>query len=216
MMHSYYGGALTMFFSSAPNVPFRNIENGLKQYPTWKIQIINGDENYVFSQVRASKVFRKQWERMQERRSEFVVPNFDAAFEKLQQAGHFLFSGKSGFTGYVTENPEKVAGMMLTMVDTGTTYPSNIPLTKHSPYTILFDRGINQLKQNGALDIILKRWTSKMQRSNDNPTQVLSLFDTFPAVICMFSFLGITFILLLAEILWYHYSSVFFISRHKY
>ena len=137
---------------------------------------------------------------MEENREEFIVPGFDAAFEKLHEPGHFLYGANSGFGRYVSHNPLKVDGMILTMVDTGATYSSNIPLTKHSPFTILFDRGIYQLKQNGALDLILKRWMSDMPKLQENPTKVISIFDASPAMICMFSIAGFTVLLFLLEV----------------
>ena len=37
LIHSYYSGALTMFFSSPPRLPFSNIYEALELYPKWKL-----------------------------------------------------------------------------------------------------------------------------------------------------------------------------------
>jgi hypothetical protein len=42
LVNSYYGGALTMFFTSAAALPFTTVAEGLKMYPDWKMVTIAG------------------------------------------------------------------------------------------------------------------------------------------------------------------------------
>ncbi len=37
LVNAFYGGALTMFFSSAPELPFSSARDGLLLYPKWKM-----------------------------------------------------------------------------------------------------------------------------------------------------------------------------------
>ncbi len=41
-MNAFYGGALTMFFSSPPNPPFSSVREGLMMYPKWKMTLPDG------------------------------------------------------------------------------------------------------------------------------------------------------------------------------
>ena len=51
LLNSYYGGALTMFFTSEISIPFTNKEDVMEEYPTWKLKTRAGEE--VFFQARA-------------------------------------------------------------------------------------------------------------------------------------------------------------------
>ena len=42
LLNAYYGGALTMFFTSEAPIPFNTIEDVMKSYPAWKLKM-NGD-----------------------------------------------------------------------------------------------------------------------------------------------------------------------------
>ena len=47
LLYAYYGGALTMFFTSTPSMPFNTFREALQSYPTWKPVIMKGDLNYI-------------------------------------------------------------------------------------------------------------------------------------------------------------------------
>ncbi len=42
LINAYYGGALTMFFSSAPSPPFSSVREALTLYPEWKMILPDG------------------------------------------------------------------------------------------------------------------------------------------------------------------------------
>ena len=40
LLNAYYGGALTMFFTSEIPIPFNTIEQVMDAYPTWKLKMM--------------------------------------------------------------------------------------------------------------------------------------------------------------------------------
>ena len=44
VINGYYSGALTMFFASAPIVPFTTEKEGMRQYPKWKMVYPDGSD----------------------------------------------------------------------------------------------------------------------------------------------------------------------------
>ena len=58
LLNAFYGGALTMFFSSEIRVPFNTIEDVMKAFPTWKLLMMNGND--VFFQYKALQVCKCQ------------------------------------------------------------------------------------------------------------------------------------------------------------
>ena len=55
LLNAYYGGALTMFFTSEANIPFTSIDDVMEAYPTWKLKMRGGDD-YSLVQINESKV----------------------------------------------------------------------------------------------------------------------------------------------------------------
>lgn len=42
LLNAYYGGALTMFFTSEATIPFETVKDVMRAYPNWKLMYING------------------------------------------------------------------------------------------------------------------------------------------------------------------------------
>ena len=42
ILESYYGGAMTMFFTSEVTVPLDSLADVLEAYPTWKLKFLDG------------------------------------------------------------------------------------------------------------------------------------------------------------------------------
>ena len=54
LLNAFYGGALTMFFTSEASIPFTSKEDVMKAYPNYVLQMMDGND--VFFQYRALQV----------------------------------------------------------------------------------------------------------------------------------------------------------------
>ena len=54
LINAYYGGALTMFFTSEIRVPFTSIEDVMRAYPNWQLKMMSGND--VHFQYKAIQV----------------------------------------------------------------------------------------------------------------------------------------------------------------
>ena len=54
LLNAFYGGALTMFFTSELSIPFNNIEEVMRAYPNFVLQMMAGDD--VHFQYKALQV----------------------------------------------------------------------------------------------------------------------------------------------------------------
>ncbi len=54
LLNAYYGGALTMFFTSEISIPFNSIEDVMRAYPDWKLKMMTGND--VHFQYKAIQV----------------------------------------------------------------------------------------------------------------------------------------------------------------
>ena len=48
MINAYYGGALTMFFTSELTIPFDSIEDVMRNYPDWNLKFMEGNDVHFF------------------------------------------------------------------------------------------------------------------------------------------------------------------------
>ena len=53
LLYAYYSGALTMFFTSEPSVPFDTRREGMRMYPDWELIIIEGNHHYYEEKARS-------------------------------------------------------------------------------------------------------------------------------------------------------------------
>jgi hypothetical protein len=44
LLNAFYGGAMTMFFTSTISIPFEGIVDVMRDYPTWKLMFYKGTE----------------------------------------------------------------------------------------------------------------------------------------------------------------------------
>ena len=44
LINTFYGGAMTMFFTSEITLPFETIRDVMRTYPTWNLMVNTGNE----------------------------------------------------------------------------------------------------------------------------------------------------------------------------
>lgn len=44
LINTFYGGAMTMFFTSEVSLPFETIRDVMKNYPSWNLMVNGGNE----------------------------------------------------------------------------------------------------------------------------------------------------------------------------
>ena len=65
LINAYYGGALTMFFSSELTLPFNSIENVMRSYPDWNLKFIDGNDiHFIFKAKSGDYLYSEFWERV--------------------------------------------------------------------------------------------------------------------------------------------------------
>lgn len=156
---AYYGGALTMFFSTTPPLPFLSSLEGLRLHPKWKMTIVAGHETVLAVQDNdnTNGVYEDFLDRA--RKTGDILPTYVAAFERLRdEPGYFLF-------GEMMEKPPP--GLDLHRLPSEYLMASVFVLPKNSPWTRMINKGIGKLKQAGTLDRMLSKWFfSRAQEGN--------------------------------------------------
>lgn len=142
LINAFYGGALTMFFTSSFRLPFESLIGGLQLFPEWKMLMISGLE-FIFERklTDSSSVINKYWEHLQtEEGKSLIVPDYNAAMERLQKPGYFLYGAEKSQLDKL-QKEKAILSMDLYVVSTEDTLPAGLGLPKYSPWTSHFTAG---------------------------------------------------------------------------
>ena len=96
LVNSFYGGALTMFFTHAPSFPFNNMREGVALWPEWKMVTVIGNEyniNTLLSEMPEAKSYL-DFLNTEEGRNELILKDYKAALQTLIKPGYFLFESE--------------------------------------------------------------------------------------------------------------------------
>jgi hypothetical protein len=71
LLNTYYGGALTMFFTSHIRIPFNNMRDVIQAHPDWKLVFLKGYEATFALNAERDPVYANYWARVQENIEEY-------------------------------------------------------------------------------------------------------------------------------------------------
>ena len=81
LLNAFYGGALTMFLSTSPSLPFTNVKEALEAHPGWKLFIVA--DNLLFLKFNES-VYEEALERILGDYDNYAVATVSQAIDKIK------------------------------------------------------------------------------------------------------------------------------------
>jgi hypothetical protein len=157
LLNAFYGGALTMFFTSVVNIPFENIRDVMRAYPSWKLMMQAGNEVLYVSQAQSGDPdYKPFWDRVQSNPSETVINSLQQGLDIIRTEQVVIHVTEGMLKGYLKENPHmnqplKVFGGMKKKY-TALIFKFNSPLGP------LFTSASISIRESGAEDHIAKVW----------------------------------------------------------
>lgn len=141
LTNAYYGGALTMFFSSSPTLPFNSMIEGLRLYPDWKMIIKSESTSIIQRKQNPGQLeIKAYWDLINsELGKELLIPDYKSALETLAIPGYFLLDAEH-MTITKLFNDLKM-DMDLSVISKEGYISSGIVLSKYSPLTPIFNEG---------------------------------------------------------------------------
>lgn len=159
LISAFFSGAMTMFFSSTPKIPFTTVEEGIQRYPTWKLLVLTGLEVDIYQEAeRGKKIYQEYWDLMQNSKGELRVSDTEEGVNRLLDAGNVLLTIRAQLPEFI-----RIDGLDLQELGVMQKSPNSFLLAHRSPLTIIFRRGLQKLQQSGALDLLWQKWKRRKE-----------------------------------------------------
>ena len=155
----YYSGALTMFFSTAPQLPFDpfTIEEVMREYPTWKLIMRYGNDVYYVNKVQEGDPdYVEFWNRVKNEPEESVFKSVSEGMEKVLNGFYVAQMQEGSIKGWIRENP--IRGEKVLIGGRGRASYYTLITTNNSPLAPVFRASTRTMIEKGVLDRINSKW----------------------------------------------------------
>ena len=157
LVNAFYGGALTMFFSSEITIPFEGIRDVIRAYPDWKLKMMDGNDALFQPRALAGDVdYGAFWKRVEDDPEESIYANIVAGLEDLLEGQYVIHVSAAMLRGFFRENPFFHQG--LKVFGREKSVFNAIIFTKNSPVAPVFRAGLRRLRERGVLQQLEQDW----------------------------------------------------------
>ncbi len=201
LIHSYYSGALVMFFATEPSLPFSTLEEVLTLYPTWKLKMLRGMQvDFVGKKERGEALFVEFWNRMESKPSEAVLSNLDEAFAQIRSDQVVMYAAYLQLRGYLKNNPQENQNVNV-FYKSKKKYSTMI-LPKNSPLTPFLTQAALKIIEGGGMDYLTHFWIGpEVTSSSETETVVLAGSQLVLCYIVVTIMGGASFLVFIGELL---------------
>lgn len=106
LINAFYGGALTMFFTSEQSIPFQSIEDVMRAYPDWSLKMMNGnDVHFQYRALQGDPLYAEFWDRVINKREETVFGNLREGLAMLKRERAVIHTDAGMLKGFFKANP---------------------------------------------------------------------------------------------------------------
>ena len=198
LINAFYGGALTMFFTSELTIPFNSIEDVMKVYPDWKLKMMVGnDVHFQYKAIQGDKLYAEFWDRVINLPDETVFNTLQEGLDILLEERAVIHTMTGMLKGYFQANPFRQQSLKVFAYGRAEYYAIIVPT--NSPLKPILQMGSSALVEAGTSDYLIKAWEGKGIPQGSlvevmilTPGQVILIFIviifTFSISICVFCF----------------------------
>ena len=201
----YYSGALTMFFSTAPTLPFETMEEVMREYPGWKLMMRKGNDVYFVYKVQdGDPDYVAFWERVTNEPEDSVFKSVGEGMGKVLDGFYVAQMQEGSIKGWIRENP--IQGEKVKIFGRGRASFYTLILTNNSPLGRVFSSATRELIERGVIDRINSNWLERKKSSViadlDSTLIILKPGQMILVYFLIFLMIILTLALFLAEHLW--------------
>ncbi len=174
LVNAFYGGALTMFFSSAASLPFGTLEEGAEKYPTWKFLHLYGSDLVLLGYQRSDGGIGLPGllERVLDHPDRWVVRDEREGLRRMsREVGTFMFT--SEYPLMEAWNHGDFEGLELKLFGETEISHTQYMLARNSPYRLILSEGSRKLVEAGVFETVMGRWRGRLSEASQNGLKVL-------------------------------------------
>ena len=157
ILNAYYGGALTMFFSSELTLPFNSIGDVMKSYPDWNLKFVDGNDiHFIVTAKSGDTLYSDFWKRVTNMREEHVFQNVEEGLSMIKKERAASHIGEGSLMSYFNTNP--FHQQKLKVFAKSQPQPQGLIVQLNSPLKPILQAASNALTEAGIKDALLKEW----------------------------------------------------------
>ena len=163
VLYAFYGGALTMFFTSKAKIPFETVEDAALKYPQWKIIMTEVAMNF-FPGFTPQLI---DYKRMMEE-EEMILSSAEEVVELMAEERNLVTYESLDVisAAYYALNEEK-RPKYVGHLEPNLRKEAAVIFTKSSPATKMFNAGLLRLIESGFIDSQLKHHIKYVPKASD-------------------------------------------------
>ena len=199
-LNAYYGGALTMFFTSPTIIPFETERDVIRAYPDWTIWIRSAQQHHIYTHVlQGDPDYVKLWERYSEDPDGTIYNSEKEGLEIISGGKHVIMSDETKLMGYLKSNP---TDQKLNYFAHSKWQYRSLLFYKNSPVLPMFNQGGQYLREKGIIDQLHLKWIGAGNENEDlMEIMVLTGGQTVMIFVLMTCFLGLSVVTFIAELI---------------
>lgn len=198
-INAYYGGAMTMFFTSKLSLPFNSIEDVMRN-EEWNLKFMDGnDVHFVYKALSGDPLYSTYWNKVMKRRDKHTFASIKEGLEELTKERTVIHIEQTKLKSYFNSNP--FHQQKLKVFAKAKPILTALIVPKNSPLKPILQSASNTLTQTGVADVLLKHWegssiaqTGQVDLSVLSPGQVVFIF------VVMLITIGFSILVLCCEI----------------
>ena len=160
LLNAYYGGAMTMFFTSEATLPFETMKDVIRAYPGWKLLMQSGNEiTFISKALDGDQDFNAFLDRIRDKPSETVFTSIEDGLAKLEEGPYVIHVQMGMLKGFFRANPYhnqrlKVFATEKPRLD-GLIFPLNSPVKE------VMKLAMSRLFESGGVEYLLDKWEGR-------------------------------------------------------
>ncbi|XP_059083298.1 uncharacterized protein LOC131880637 [Tigriopus californicus] len=178
LMNSFYGGALTMFFSTRAAPPFSQFHEAVQAYPKWILKTPVGSDIIFYGRAKSGDPgFREFYQRIVDNPEETTFEDFANVLKEMD-SNYIAIVAAINKLQYTFETNLDLT-TPLDILDTVNENWSNVIMKKNSPLSPMIRRGIMSLREHGFFQRTMSRWFGfKIRKASKSSLVVLGMGHT--------------------------------------
>ena len=200
LIDAFYGGALTMFFTSTSTIPLETLRDTLKAHPQWKLMFMSGlDAIFAYPARQGDPDYFHYWSYVQDNLKDATFLEISEGLNHLHEGDTVIFLEETMLKGYLKSNPYLKRNLDIFWkskdIFNGIIFPLNSPLVP------VFKMGAVMLREKGIMEVIINRWQGKIiNEDSAASTMVLGTGQTALVFVVMLSICVVCLLLFLGEV----------------